>query len=42
MSGSLIEALQGIEDYRAARGRRYPLWLMLLLVVMGTLSECYG
>ncbi len=42
MSSSLIESLQGIEDSRAARGKRYPLWLMLLLVVLGTLSECYG
>ncbi|MCP6758476.1 MAG: ISAs1 family transposase [Fischerella sp. CENA71] len=42
MSSSLIEALKGIEDYRAARGRRYPMWLMLLLVLMGTMSECYG
>jgi hypothetical protein len=36
------EALQGIEDHRAARGKRYPLWLMLLIVVLGTMSECYG
>jgi hypothetical protein len=39
---SLIAALQGIEDYRAPRGKRYPLWVMLLLVILGTLSECYG
>ncbi|OUL28164.1 hypothetical protein BV378_00700 [Nostoc sp. RF31YmG] len=42
MSSSLIAALQGIEDYRAARGKRYPLWVMLLLVILGTLSQCYG
>ena len=42
MSSSLIAALQNIEDYRAARGRRYPLWVMLLLVILGTLSGCYG
>jgi hypothetical protein len=41
MSGSLIAALQEIEDYRAPRGKRYPLWVMLLLVILGTLSECY-
>ena len=42
MSSSLIEALQAIEDYRAARGRRYPLWLMLLLIILGTMSQCDG
>ncbi|AUT01307.1 hypothetical protein CLI64_18715 [Nostoc sp. CENA543] len=42
MSSSLIAALQSIEDYRAPRGKRYPLWVMLLLVILGTLSECYG
>lgn len=42
MSKTLIDALKTIEDHRARRGRRYPLWLMLLLVILGTLSECYG
>jgi len=35
---SLIAALQGIKDYRAPRGKRYPLWVMLLLVILWTLS----
>lgn len=39
---SLIEHLKQIEDYRAPRGRRYPLWLMILLAILGTMSECYG
>lgn len=37
---TLIEALQGVEDFRAKRGQRYPLWVILLLVVLGTLSGC--
>jgi len=39
---TLIETLQQIEDYRAKCGRRYPLWLMVLLAILGTMSECYG
>ena len=40
MEASLIQSLQEIRDFRAAQGRRYPLWLILLLIVMGTLSGC--
>ena len=40
MSSSLIEALQQVEDFRAKRGQRYPLWVILLLVVLGTLNGC--
>jgi hypothetical protein len=40
MSNSLIEALQQVEDFRAKRGQRYPLWVILLLVVLGTLNGC--
>jgi DDE_Tnp_1-associated len=35
---TLIEALQQVEDFRAKRGQRYPLWVILLLVVLGTLN----
>lgn len=38
MSTSLITALQQVEDFRAKRGQRYPLWVILLLVVLGTLN----
>ena len=40
MGASLITSLQEIRDFRASRGRRYPLWLILLLIVMGTISGC--
>lgn len=39
---SLIDPLKQIEDYRAPVGRRYPLWLMILLAILGSMSECYG
>jgi hypothetical protein len=37
---TLIEALQTVPDYRAKRGRRYQLWVILLLIVLGTLNGC--
>lgn len=39
---SLIEALQTIPDHRRGAGRRYPLWLFLLLVILGTMSGYRG
>jgi hypothetical protein len=42
MKSNLLEALSQVPDFRAARGGRYPLWLLLLLVIMGTLSDCLG
>ena len=40
MEASLIQYLQEIKDFRTSQGKRYPLWLILLLVVMGTMSGC--
>lgn len=40
MGASLIQSLKNIRDFRATAGRRYPLWLILLLVIMGTISGC--
>lgn len=37
---SLITHLQGIRDFRTQP--RYPLWVVLLLVIMGTMSGCSG
>ncbi|NES00839.1 MAG: ISAs1 family transposase [Symploca sp. SIO1B1] len=42
MKTNLLEALAGLPDFRAPRGKRYPLWLILLLVIMATMSDCYG
>jgi hypothetical protein len=42
MKVNLLEALTQVQDFRAPRGRRYPLWLLLLLVLMGTMSGCFG
>ena len=42
MSANLIEVLKQIPDDRCRAGRRYPLWLVLLLVVMATVSGCQG
>lgn len=40
MGANLITSPQEIRDFRASRGKRYPLQLILLLVVMGTISRC--
>ena len=40
MGANLITSLQEIRDFRAPQGRRYPLYLILRLVVMGTISGC--
>jgi DDE_Tnp_1-associated len=39
---TLIEALQTIPDPRSASGRRYPLWVFLLLILLGTMSGYRG
>ena len=42
MKANLIEELKKIRDFRTGKGRRHPLWLVLLLVIMGTMSGCLG
>lgn len=39
---TLIEALQTIPDHRRGAGQRYPLWVFLLLVILGTMSGYRG
>ena len=42
MNTCLIESLRQVKDYRTADGRRHPLWLVLLFVIMGTMSGDVG
>ncbi|WP_413162228.1 ISAs1 family transposase [Capilliphycus salinus ALCB114379] len=39
---SLIEALKKIKDFRRSQGRRHPLWLVLLIVILGTMQGYLG
>jgi hypothetical protein len=39
---NLIEALQTVPDYRQARGKRHPLWIILVFMVMGNLAGYQG
>lgn len=40
MGASLPQSLKKVKDFRAVHGRHCPLWLILLLVIMGTISGC--
>jgi DDE_Tnp_1-associated len=42
MGANLIEQLRLLEDYRTSDGRRHPLWLVLLLITMGTMNGYVG
>jgi hypothetical protein len=42
MSANLIEQLKQVEDFRTTDGRRHPLWLVLLFVIMGTMNGALG
>ncbi|MEI2581243.1 ISAs1 family transposase [Scytonema sp. PRP1] len=42
MDANLIEQLRLVEDFRTTDGRRHPLWLVLLFVIMGTMSGYIG
>ncbi|MBW4603897.1 MAG: ISAs1 family transposase [Calothrix sp. FI2-JRJ7] len=42
MTANLIEELRKVRDFRTKKGQRHPLWLVLLLVIMGTMSGCCG
>lgn len=39
---NLIEAFQNVPDHRHARGIRHPLWVILVLIVMGNLAGYQG
>ena len=38
LSSDLVARLQSVRDYRSQRGRRYPLWVMLLVTLLGVMS----
>ncbi len=38
----LVQKLQQVRDYRVGRRPQYPLWLMLLLAILGVMSGCQG
>jgi hypothetical protein len=42
MTAGLIEELKKVRDFRTRKGQRHPLWFVLLLVIMGTMSGCLG
>ncbi|HEY9691294.1 MAG TPA: transposase family protein, partial [Oculatellaceae cyanobacterium] len=35
---SLIEHLKKVKDFRKNKGKRHPLWLVLLVVILGMMS----
>ncbi len=39
---SLIEALKKVKDFRRQQGQRYPLWLILLIVISGLMTGHLG
>lgn len=42
LNSELVQRLQSIRDYRSARGKRYPLWVRLLVSVLGVMSGAQG
>ena len=38
----LIEILKQVKDFRSERGRRHPLWLILLIAILGLMSGHLG
>ena len=42
MDKSLIDYLKQIPEHRAPHGLRHPLWLVLLIIIMGMMSGYWG
>jgi predicted transposase YbfD/YdcC len=39
---SLIEELKKVKDFRRSQGKRYPLWLIFLIIILGTMQGYLG
>lgn len=39
---SLVDELKQVSDLRQARGQSHPLWILLLLIIMGILAGYQG
>ncbi len=42
MEKSLIDYLKQIPNFRHSSGRRHPLWLVLLIIILGMMSGYWG
>ena len=42
LTSRLVRKLQSVRDYRVGKGKRYPLWMMLLIAILGVMSGCQG
>ena len=42
MLTTLIEKLKKVKDYRKAQGIRHPIWVVLLIVILGLMSRNLG
>jgi cytochrome c oxidase subunit IV len=40
MTAAIITQLKKVRDFRTKQGQRHPLWVVLVLVIMGTMSGC--
>ncbi|NCS08078.1 MAG: transposase family protein, partial [Microcystis aeruginosa G13-07] len=39
---SLIEKLKKVKDFRKDKGKRHPLWIVLLVIILGTMLGYSG
>ncbi|WP_420490223.1 transposase family protein, partial [Microcystis aeruginosa] len=39
---SLIEKLKQVKDFRKDKGKRHPLWIVLVVIILGTMLGCSG
>jgi hypothetical protein len=39
---SLIEKLKQVKDFRKDKGKRHPLWIVLVVIILGTMLGYSG